>query len=202
MAITLMILALSACATPAGPEFAPGGGGTTTKALPTTSSAPGIETITAAPGLEIAIDWPSDRNKMIKAFTDNYVDQWRAVGTAGVDDTYLDSVEEPANRDAYRWVWSFLKGKQSAQGTAKLYALRVASVTGRGAEINACVDTSGIQVTDATGEPIDDQPAWTTSPQSTYFQVAAVRRGDDGTWRVKLFRHASYPDERAKECLR
>ncbi|GIH21978.1 hypothetical protein Aph01nite_02880 [Acrocarpospora phusangensis] len=200
----LLVLVLSACGAPAGREFVPGGGAATAKAAPAASSAPapGVETVTAAPGLKVTIEWPSERNVMVKAFTDSFVGQWRAVGTDGEDESYLEGVEEPANRDAYRWVRSFLAEKQSAQGTAKLYALRVASVTGRGAEINACVDTSGIRVTDAAGDPVADQPPWTAPPQSTYLQVAAVRRGDDGTWRVKLFRHASYPHERAKECLR
>ncbi|GAA0388001.1 hypothetical protein Acor_53340 [Acrocarpospora corrugata] len=208
MATLTLIAVLSACAPPAEQDFVPGGsdGTTTTQARPAASTAPapdpGVETVTASPGLRIAIEWPSERNAMIKAFTDTYVRQWRAVGTGGRDESYLGGVIEPANRDSYRWVSSFLNEKLSARGTAKLYALRVASVTGRGAEINACVDESGIQVTDAGGEPIADQPPWTTPPRSTWFQVAAVRRGDDGTWRVKLLKHAAYPDELAKECLR
>lgn len=167
---------------------------------------PGVEMITVVPGLRIEVEWPAglepNQIAMIKAFGDSYVGQWRAVGTTGKNDTYLGSVEDAASRDAYAWVRGFLRARQSARGVARMYALRVASVTGRGAEVDACVDESGMRVTDRKGEPIPDQPIWTKSPRSVYLQLAAVRRGDDGTWRVKLFRHAAYPDERAKECRR
>ncbi|MCT9928766.1 hypothetical protein N5079_00885 [Planotetraspora sp. A-T 1434] len=169
-------------------------------------AAPGAETITVAPGLQVQIEWPSGldaaHTAMVKAFGDNYAAQWRAVGSLGKDKSYLDGVEDTASQDAYTWVRGFVAGKFSARGLAKLYSLRVASVTGRGAEVDACVDESGVRVTDTTGTPVADQPAWTKPPKSTYFQVAAVRRGDDGTWRIKLYRHAAYPDERAKECVR
>jgi hypothetical protein len=91
----------------------------------------------------------------------------------------------------------------SARGLAKVYALRVASVTGRGAEVDACVDESGVRVTDAaTGRTVAAQPSWTRPPTSTHLQVAGVRRGDDGRWRIKIFQNAVYPHQRAKECLR
>ncbi|WP_214106719.1 hypothetical protein [Acrocarpospora catenulata] len=214
IALALAIPALGACGTQGQRDFVPGGGATqpaettaeTTTVAESTAAAqgavPGVETVSAGPGLRVDIEWGGKQDQKIRAFTDNFVDQWRAVLTKGTDKSYLASVEEPATRDSYDWVDSFLKDRLSAQGIAKLYSLRVAAVNGRGAEVNACVDVSGVRVTDSTGAPVADQPDWTTPPRSTYLQVAAVRRGDDGTWRVKLFRHASYPDERAKECVR
>jgi hypothetical protein len=188
--------------------FVPSGGaaGAASSQAAAAKQSSGVETITVVPGLRVEVEWPagleSSQIAMIKAFGDSYVGQWRAVGTTGKDDTYLGGVEDAASRDAYAWVRGFLKARQSARGVARLYSLRVASVTGRGAEVDACVDESGVRVTDRTGEPIPDQPIWTKPPTSIYLQVAAVRRGDDATWRVKLFRHAVYPDERAKECVR
>ncbi|WP_203980841.1 hypothetical protein [Planotetraspora silvatica] len=167
---------------------------------------PGAETVAAGPGLKVETEWPDGLNAshtaIVKAFTDYYAGRWRAVGSLGKDKSYLGGVEDAAARDAYKWVRGFVAGKWSARGVAKLYALRVASVDGHGAQIDACVDESGVRVTDRSGTPVPAQPAWTKPPRSTYFQVAAVRQGDDGTWRIMLFRHASYPDERAKECVR
>lgn len=220
VALVLAIPVLGACGTQGQQDFVPGGAAaqrtgaaaettaeTTTVGEAADSTAAegavaGVETVSAGPGLRVDIEWGGKPDQKIRAFTDNFVDQWRAVLSKGADKSYLDSVEEPAIQDAYTWVDGFLKGRNSAQGIAKLYSLRVAAVNGRGAEVNACVDVSGVRVTDAAGAPVADQPDWTTPPRSTYLQVAAVRRGDDGTWRVKLFRHASYPDERAKECVR
>ncbi|GAA0393971.1 hypothetical protein GCM10009530_51790 [Microbispora corallina] len=167
---------------------------------------PAVETIAAGPGLQVRIEWPAaleaDQAGMVRAFGDSYAGQWKAVGSLGKDRSYLDGVEDPASRDAYAWVDGFLRSRRSARGVAELYALRVASVSGRGAEIDGCVDESGIRVVDRSGDEIAEQPSWTRAPASVYFQAAAVRKGDDGAWRVKLFQHADYPDERAKECVR
>lgn len=167
----------------------------------------GAEVIQVGPGMRVDIEWPAGldpgRQKIIKAFSDTYLNSWKAVTGDGTDTAYLTGVQDEASRDAYAWVHGFLDRGMSARGTAKLYALRVASVTGRGAQVDACVDESGVRVTDAaTGEPIADQPEWTRAPASVYLQVAAVRRGDDGVWRVKAFQHASHPHPRAKECRR
>ncbi|MEW9527028.1 hypothetical protein [Microbispora sp. NPDC049125] len=168
--------------------------------------APSVETVAVAPGLTVQIEWPEAlepaHTAMVKALTGTYTAQWRAVGSLGEDESYLGAVEDAASRDAYTWVHGFVSEKLSARGVAKIYGLRVASVSGRGAEVDACVEESGVRVTDKNGDPIAEQPLWTKPPRSTYLQVAAVRKGDDGAWRVKLFQHAAYPDERAKECVR
>ncbi|MBO3745149.1 hypothetical protein J5X84_03645 [Streptosporangiaceae bacterium NEAU-GS5] len=163
----------------------------------------GVQSIVAAPGLQVEVEWPSGtRDPAIQSLVDSYVSQWRAVGTRGRDDSYLGGVEDEAGRDAYTWVSGFLSGRRSAQGVAKVYALRLTSVTGSGAEVDACVDESGLKLTDTSGTPVPEQPSWTKPPHAVYLQVAALHKGDDGAWRVKLFRHAAYPDERAKECAR
>ncbi|GII61300.1 hypothetical protein Skr01_13850 [Sphaerisporangium krabiense] len=165
-----------------------------------------VESVEAAPGLTVSIEWPAGldagQRGVAKAFTDAYVGTWKAVA-GGEDTAYLGSVEEQAARDAYTWVRGFRERRESATGTAKVYALRVPAVVGRGAEVDACVDESGIQVTDAgSGRPVTSQPSWTRPPAAVYLQAAGVRRGDDGAWRVRTYMHAAYPHQRAKECRR
>jgi hypothetical protein len=200
------VLGAAACASPQR-DFAPAGAvaGQSADAAKATTS-PGVETAAVGSGLQVAVDWPGGLDAaqvaMVKALSDNYTAQWRAVTSRGKDDSYLGGVEDTASQDAYKWVHGFLDDKLSATGVAKMYSLRVASAMGRGAEIHACVDESGVRVTDRSGTPVVKQPAWTKPPRSTYFQAAAIRQGDDGKWRIKLFRHAAYPHERAKECVR
>jgi len=206
VALTCGVL-MSACGGGADPGFHPAG--------PVAASAegsaeavrtPGVETIIVAPELRVEVEWPSGLEPrqiaMLRAFGDNYVGQWRAVTSGGSDDSYLSGVEDEAGRDAYTWVRSFLRVKRSAEGVDKLYSLRVASVSGRGAEVDACVDESGLRVVDRSGDPLTEQPMWTKPPKAVYFQAAGLRRGGDSQWRITLFRHAAYPDERAKECVR
>ncbi|MEV7967302.1 hypothetical protein AB0O34_15150 [Sphaerisporangium sp. NPDC088356] len=174
---------------------------------PQVMSTPGVENIEVAPGMTVSIEWPSGldgaQQAMVKAFTDGYVGSWKAVVSQGKDTAYLSGVEDQAGRDAYTWVRGFVERRESATGSAKVYAVRVAAASGRGAEVDACVDESGVRVTEAgSGRPITGQPAWTRQPTAVYLQVAAVRKGDDGAWRVKTYLHASYPHERAKECRR
>ncbi|GII75494.1 hypothetical protein Sru01_04760 [Sphaerisporangium rufum] len=171
-------------------------------------SAAGVRTVPVASGMSVDIEWPAgldaERQAMVGAFTDGYVGSWKAVASGGTDTGYLSGVEDQAARDAYTWVSRFVNRRESATGTAKVYGIRVASVTGRGAEVDACVDETGVRVTEAgaAGRPVPSQPSWTRLPAGVYLQVAAVRRGDDGVWRVRAYLHAAYPSRRAKECRR
>lgn len=214
-------LLLSACAAPdADRGFTPGGGldpvavasEETAETAETAAETPGLragtETIMAAPGLTIEVEWPSepdpDRAGAIKAFADDFVAQWRAVGTSGKDQSYVKGIDtdSPAYIDTITWLAGFFKDKQSARGVAKLYALRVPAVMGRGAEVNACVDLTGLRLTDQEGVPVARQPAWMKRPRAIFLQTAGLGQVDDGVWLIRLYRHADYPDERAKECLR
>ncbi|WP_248961862.1 hypothetical protein [Sphaerisporangium perillae] len=189
-------------ATTTGPGATPGSAN-----APGALSTPWVQTVELTPGMTVSIEWPAGldaaQQAMVKAFTDGYVGSWKAVVTQGEDEAYLSGVEDQASRDAYTWVRGFVDRRESAGGTAKVYAIQVPSVSGRGAEVDACVDESGVRVTDAdSARPIATQPAWTRQPASVYLQVAAVRKGDDGMWRVRTYMHASYPHQRAKECRR
>ncbi|GII53215.1 hypothetical protein Pth03_16040 [Planotetraspora thailandica] len=200
------VLTASACGSPQR-EFRPAGAvaGQPSGTAPAMKPA-GVETAAAGTGLQVSVDWPGGLDAaqvaMVKALTDTYTAQWRAVTSRGKDTAYLRGVEDPATKDAYKLVHSFVDHKLSATGVAKMYSLRVASAMGRGAEIHACVDESGVKVVDRSGTPVAKQPAWTKPPKSTFFQAAAIRQGADGKWRIKLFQHAVYPHERAKECVR
>lgn len=170
-------------------------------------SGPRTETVQAAPGMKVVIEWPSglppERQAMIKAYSDYYTRAWAAIATGGKDVSYGKTVEGAAMESAYTWVQSFLERSSAAKGTVRIYALRVAAVVGRGAQVDACVDRSGVRVTDAaTGRATPDQPTWTKPPQAVHYQAAGVRRGDDGTWRVATLSYTEHPDELAKECQR
>jgi hypothetical protein len=189
--------------------FTPGGDAAPaqTAAAPAPLSTTEVKTIQAGRDMTVQVEWPAGldtgRQAIVQAFTSGYVGSWKAVTSQGEDQTYLGAAEDQAARDSYTWVQGFVGKGRSVIGTAKLYAVQVASVTGRGAEVDACVDESGVQVTDATThQPIAEQPGWTKTPTAVYLQVAAVRRGEDGRWRVKAYMHATYPHQRAKECRR
>lgn len=207
--LAAVVLLSSGCsAAGADRPFTPGG-----DAAPPATAKPGVslsapQTKTIQAGtLTVDVESPAGltqaQQAIVDAFTSGYVSSWKAVTSQGEDDGYLKVAEEQAARDSYTWVKGFVDQGRSAAGTAKLYAIQVPAVAGRGAEVDACVDESGVQVTDAdTGSPLADQPNWTKPPTAVYLQVAALRRGDDGRWRVKAYMHATYPHERAKECRR
>ncbi|NUR86250.1 MAG: hypothetical protein HOY71_19385 [Nonomuraea sp.] len=149
--------------------------------------APRTQTITVSRDLRVQVDWPAQTDPLMKVLTGYYVNSWKAVVSGG--DAYLKRVEDPAAREAYDWVRGFTEVRRSVKGTARLYALRVAAVMGDGAQINACVDESGLTlVAGDTGEAVAPQPSWTRAP---YLQAVVAHRGDDGVWRVKDFRHSA-----------
>ncbi|MFF3440413.1 hypothetical protein [Streptosporangium sp. NPDC002721] len=165
---------------------------------------PKVETVEVSPDVQVVVEWPAapdrDTTAMIDSFRDYRAGSFRAVVTGGRDTAYLGTVQEGASTDAYTWVKAFLDQRRSVRGTSRLYALNVVSVTGRGAELNACVDETGMRLLDAeTGKAVRRQPDWARRP---FLQVAGLRRGDDGIWRIKLLRHAKPFSEASKGCLR
>ncbi|WP_327043862.1 hypothetical protein OG320_18975 [Microbispora sp. NBC_01189] len=221
-AATLLVsacaLLTSACSAPGADHgFTPGGGakapaaaaGATTGVTgDDTADGTGDGVVTAAPGLRVEIEWPGGldpvRSAVVKAFADDFAAQWRAVGTSGADRSYTKGLhpESSAYRDADKWVHGFLKDGRSARGVAKIYSMTVPAIMGRGAEANACVDLTGVRLTDEEGTPLAAQPGWVKRPRAVFLQNAGLRRGDDGAWRIAMYHHADYPDERAKECIR
>ncbi|WP_093169858.1 hypothetical protein [Sinosporangium album] len=164
-----------------------------------------VDTVTVGPGLTVTIEWPAresaGRTAMLKALTDYIVGVRRAVAGDTTTD-YRTLVQDDASRHALAWVDTFRRDGHSLQGHIRIYRPAVKAVVGAGAEVSACVDESGAELIDArTRKALPDQPAWTRSPDGIYAQMAGVRRGDDGVWRVISLQHAQQPQDPAKECL-
>ncbi|WP_283138544.1 hypothetical protein [Rhizohabitans arisaemae] len=202
--VVVPVLALlTACGEPAVRPFNPGGTAERRADTLVPSSAPTSgETVEVATGLSVVFEdaLPADPQQAgaIQAFRRNFVDSWKAIVSQGRDETYLKSVYGEASRAAYESVQSYVSRGRSITGVGRIYHLRITSTTGRSMQLDACVDETKVRIVDArTGQPAATQPKWARRP---YFQVAVVRLGDDETYRVGAFRHAVYPDERAKEC--
>ncbi|MEU1730269.1 hypothetical protein [Streptosporangium sp. NPDC020145] len=191
-------------------RFVPQGDAGGVSATPDLSRAPvatptaRTETVEVAPGVRLVVEWPAapdrDTAGMVAAFRDHLAGSFRAVVTGGRDIGYLDAVTGDAVGELSTWVGEFLDQHRSVRGTARVYALTVGPVDGRGAQMEACMDESGMRLLDtATGRPLARQPAWTREP---FLQAAGMRLGDDGVWRVALLRHTELPSERVKGCLR
>ncbi|MER5326484.1 hypothetical protein [Streptosporangium roseum] len=211
VAIALTLLVPVGCSAPAPRPFVPsdlpaGDPSASRRAAiaPAEPEGPRVETVEVAPGVRVVVEWPAvadqDTTGMINALRDYRAGSFKAVVTGGQDTAYLETVQDVASSDAYRWVREFLEQRRSVRGTSRLYALNVVSVTGRGAQLNGCIDETGMRLLDSeTGKAVRRQPGWTRKP---FLQVAGLRQGDDGAWRIKLLRHAELPSEAAKGCLR
>ncbi|MER5649972.1 hypothetical protein [Streptosporangium sp. NPDC002524] len=169
-----------------------------------TPPGPRTETVRVAPNMKVLVEWPAapDANTtaMVEVFRDFYAGSFKAVVNGDGDTAYLDTLEMTVAGEALAWRQKFLDERRSVRGTARLYALNVSSLVGRGAQLDVCVDQRGMQMIDTTtGRKAARQSKWTRAP---FFQSAGMRRGDDGVWRIAMFRHAVLPSERAKGCLR
>lgn len=158
------------------------------------------------PGPEFHIEWPEEldakRKAMFQALTDDYIAQWRAIASRGKDLSYLKGIDKSVWQNASDWVHSYVNAKRSAKGVIKIYAFRVIAVVGRGAEVAACVDRTGLRLTDWRGKVVAEQPDWLKPPKSIYLHSVGLRFDEDGVWRVRLYRFADHPHEFAKECVR
>ncbi|MBN6056445.1 hypothetical protein JYK22_31240, partial [Nonomuraea sp. RK-328] len=143
----------------------------------------GAQTVRIGDAMRVRIEWPADADPLVRLVADYYVASRRAVVTG--DDGYLDNLEYDAVDIAGRWVDEFADQERSLRGVARLYNLRVVSVMGKGAQVNACVDETGLRlVSTRTGKAVSRQPAWTRAP---YMQGVAAHRYDDGVWRIRTF---------------
>ncbi|MDF5751260.1 hypothetical protein [Spongiactinospora sp. TRM90649] len=206
------VLCAGCAASGADRPFTPGGGDApvsgATSAAPS-SAPPRSETLSVGDDLKVVVEWPggldAEHTQMIETFRDAYTGMFEAVVTRGKDTRYLALMETQAGQSSYEWVKAYVDGRRGVRGTARLYGLMVSGEFETAAQVDVCVDESGLRLTDArTGRelPAARQPASYRPPKSTYLQSAAVHRGDDGTWRIKLFRHAALTNERAKGCRR
>ncbi|MEV0379987.1 hypothetical protein [Nonomuraea sp. NPDC050643] len=148
-----------------------------------TQVAAGPETVEVAEGLRARIEWPADPDPLLKVLVDQYVGTRKAVVEGRR--VYKQGLELDAAVQASDWVAAFADEQWSMRGVGRLYDLRVSARVGKGAQIDACVDESGIRmVSSRTGKAISPQPAWLRAP---YGQSVAARRGDDGVWRIRTY---------------
>ncbi|MFI6501448.1 hypothetical protein [Nonomuraea typhae] len=182
MRAALVALGLVAAGCAAQPErvYTPREAAAATSAAPAVPT-PVTETIAVGEKMKVEVEWPAAPDPLLKAFTRYYVDSRKAVVSGGA--AYLTWVEGPAAGDAHDWVKDF-RGR-SLTGTAKIYALTVSARMGKGAQVNACVDETGLRLTSKTGQAYARQPEWT---RETYLQAVVLHHGDDGVWRIKDFR--------------
>ncbi|GIH70461.1 hypothetical protein [Sphaerimonospora thailandensis] len=184
-------------------EVSPEAGAETREAATPSATVTGTD---EAAGPEIQVEWPeglSPKHKaLLEAFVDDYRAQWRAITSHGRDLSYTEGVVDDAKRGAVKWVHSYVDEKLSAKGVIKLYSLRVVAEVEPGAQVAACLNQSGLRVTDWRGKLLAKQPDWIKPPKSTFLYSASFRHEDDGRWIVVRYRFADYPDEYAKECAR
>jgi hypothetical protein len=178
--------------------------GSASQSPPSTSTST-VETVAVASGVRVVVERPAATdavtNAAIDVVRDYYAARYKAVVSGGKDASYLALVEKYAMPDAASWTREFRNQQRSLRGTARLYSLKLVS-TGDPVRprLDACVDESGMRLLDSsTGQAVRSQPDWTKKP---YLEASWVRRGDDGVWRIQMFRHAKLPSERAKGCLR
>ncbi|MFC5826710.1 hypothetical protein [Nonomuraea insulae] len=143
----------------------------------------GPETVTVAEGLRARIEWPAAPDPLLKVMVEQYVGTRRAVAEG--QRVYKRGLELDAAVQASEWVEDFADEGWSMRGVGRLYNLRVSARVGKGAQIDACVDESGVRmVSSRTGKAISPQPEWLRAP---YGQSVAARRGDDGVWRIRTY---------------
>ncbi|SEG99410.1 hypothetical protein SAMN05444920_11321 [Nonomuraea solani] len=152
-------------------------------AAPEQEVAEGPETVDLGGGLRARIEWPADPDPLLQVMVDQYVGTRKAVARG--QRIYKRGLELDAAVQASDWVESFAKVRWTMRGVGRLYNLRVIARMGKGAQINACVDESGIRlVSSRTGKAVSPQPEWLRTP---YGQSVAAHRGDDGVWRIRTY---------------
>ncbi|MEV0617164.1 hypothetical protein AB0I81_27850 [Nonomuraea sp. NPDC050404] len=185
LSLLLVVGCGAAAERPYQPEEAPPAADTT-RAFPTDAAeqpSEGPETVRIADGLRARIEWPATPDPLLKVMVDQYVGTRKAVAEGRR--VYKEGLELDAAVQASDWVASFADERLTMRGVGRLYNLRVSARVGKGAQLNACVDESGIRmVSSRTGKAVSPQPAWLRTP---YGQSVAARRGDDGVWRIRTY---------------
>ncbi|MDX3101522.1 hypothetical protein [Nonomuraea angiospora] len=185
--VLLLLIVLAGCGQaerPYTPVAEPTPAKPSVKATQPAQSLPsGPQSIAIGDGLRVRVEWPADPDPLLKVIVDQYVGTRQAVveGTRG----YRRNLEIQAEAQATEWVNQFVDEERSLRGTGRLYDLRVSARMGKGAQINACVDESGVRlISSRTGKAVASQPDWLRAP---YSQSVVAHRGDDGVWRIRSY---------------
>ncbi|MEO3873669.1 hypothetical protein ABGB18_33075 [Nonomuraea sp. B12E4] len=197
MAMALTLLTLAGCGQaerPYTPREAPAPARASAAESPTRPAdetvPSGTQTIQVADNLRARIEWPAAPDPLLKIMVDQYVGTRRAVAEG--ESVYGHNMEYEAEIQASDWIRGFVEQDQSMRGVGRVYNLRVvANVDNKGAQINACIDETGIRVISATtGKAVPRQPSLVRAP---YAESVLAHRGDDGVWRIRTYFN---PDER------
>lgn len=136
---------------------------------------------------------------IIDGFEYVYQGYYYALHTKGKDRRFFQRMEHEALFNFSKTFDGAVKAKYSVVGTLRFFNTRVSSTSGtRGAAVGSCVDESQWRTKNLrTGKttPTAKRPA-----RRQYMVTAAMRRGDDGIWRMFDFSTYHLPDARAKEC--
>lgn len=137
--------------------------------------------------------------RIIGDFEYVYQGYYYSLHTRGRDRRFFQRMEHEALFNFSKTFDGAVKAKYSVVGTLRFFNTRVSSTSGtRGAAVGSCVDESQWRTKNLrTGKttPTAKRPA-----RRQYMVTAAMRRGDDGIWRMFDFSTYHLPDARAKEC--
>ncbi|MEU0565534.1 hypothetical protein ABZ297_09100 [Nonomuraea sp. NPDC005983] len=153
-----------------------------TAARSTPTETPGDGTISVGRQLRIQVDWPERRDPLLRLFVDYYVESWKAVVLG--DGDFGDNLELSAMPEADRWVRLFTDKGWSMKGVTRLYDIRVKATYGKGAQVNTCVDETGLSLLSAEGQVVKKPSTW---PRKPFLQAVIAHRDDQGTWRIRTF---------------
>jgi hypothetical protein len=128
-----------------------------------------------------------------------YQGYYYALHTRGKDRRVFGRLEHEAQFTFSKIFDEAVKAKYSVTGTLRFFNTRVAATSGkRGAAVDSCIDESQWQLKNLrTGRT---SPAAKRQNRRLYKVTAAMRLGNDGTWRMFDFDTYFLPDARAKEC--
>ncbi|GAA3526851.1 hypothetical protein GCM10022419_001960 [Nonomuraea rosea] len=143
----------------------------------------GPQTIQAGKNLRLRIEWPANPDPLLKVMVDQYIGTRKAIAEG--ETVYNRNMEIEAENQSNGWIREFVEQGQSWRGVGRIYNLRVFARRSKGAQINACIDETGIRVISATtGKAVARQPAWLRTP---YPKAVVAHRGDDGVWRIRTY---------------
>ncbi|MFC4115538.1 hypothetical protein [Nonomuraea zeae] len=147
----------------------------------------GPQTIRVGENLRLRIEWPANPDPLLKVMVDQYVGTRKAIAEGAT--VYNRNMEIEAENQSNGWIRGFVEQGQSWRGVGRLYNLRVFARRSKGAQINACIDETGIRViSTSTGKAVARQPTWLRTP---YSKAVVAHRGEDGVWRIRTYLESS-----------
>lgn len=140
----------------------------------------GPRTLRVAEGLRIRIEWPADPDPLVKLMVDQYVGTRKALAEGAT--SYTEDMEYDAMEQASGWLQEYAAKGHTIRGLGRIYNVRIRSVQGRGAQVDACLDESGMRVVSAaTGKTVEKRSS------DPYALSVVAHRGQDDRWRIRTY---------------